>query len=498
MNLAERCGYWARSRGSSVALIDNGRTVSWRELHERISRIAAGLSAHDIGAGDRVGVVAANSVPWCELALAVLHCGGVVVPLNVRLAPPELQSIVTHADCSAVAYDRALAPLYQAATSNGPAPLRIGLEDDVDADVWIRDLVTREPMSVLDRADSDMAVLGYTSGTTGLPKGAVLTHGNLAAHVLQAALATGLTHTRKTLLSLPLAFTGGLINVLISSIGAGGTLVMGGTRFDAGHALEVLIRERITAWWAVPVMWRALTEADGFDSADLSWLRLGVCGGAPVERDVLLKLQTKGIAVCHSYGLTEATGSVSMLPAHLAHRGETVGCPNVHTEIRLTDPSGNPVAYGEVGEILVRGPQVMAGYWRDPEATAEAISAGWLHTGDLGRWTADDLLLIVDRTKNMFISGGLNVYPAEVERVVDELPGVVDCIALGHADERWGEQCAVVIHGDAPPNKEEVIAFCRARLADYKVPRTVIYADQPLPRSMSGKILRKEVHDLYG
>jgi len=498
MNLAERCEYWARWRPEAVAIREGGADLTWRDFGTRVARTAGGLAARGVGVGDRVGILAANSTEWCVLAVAILHRGAIVVPLNVRLAAPELGLVLDHSGCTAVAYDEALAGIYAAAPDGPVTRLTISLDDDAAADVALSELGAHEALELEERADSETAVIGYTSGTTGLPKGAMLTHGNLAACALQTALAEGSTHERRTLLCIPLAFTGGIVNNFISTCVVGGVLVLE-KAFVPDRIVELMASERITTWFAVPVMYQAVASAEGFESADLSSLKTAMCGGAPVPKSLLHTFHEKGVTVRQAYGLTEATGSVSLLPAELAGRTEAAGIPNVHTRVRLVDDDGVEVPHGDVGEITVLGPQVMAGYWEDAPATADAIRDGWLHTGDLAKWTDDGLLQVVDRKKSMFISGGLNVYPAEVERVVDNLPEVEECCALGLAHERWGEACAIVVRprDSAVIDDEALIEYCREQLADYKVPRTVILTDAPLPRGMSGKVLRGEVQDLY-
>jgi len=498
MNLAERCSYWARWRPEAVAIREGTTDLTWGEFGDRVARTAGGLAARDVGVGDRVGILAANSTEWCVLAVAVLHRGAIVVPLNVRLAAPELGLVLDHSGCTAVAYDEALAALYAAAPEGAAPRLRISLDDAAAADVRMSELGAREPLPLVEREDSDTAVIGYTSGTTGLPKGAMLTHGNLAACALQTALAEGSTHERRTLLCIPLAFTGGIVNNFISTFVVGGALILE-KAFVPDRVVELMAGERITTWFAVPVMYQAVAAAEGFESADLSSLQTAMCGGAPVPKALLATFHAKGVTVRQAYGLTEATGSVCLLPVELAERTEAAGIPNVHTRVRLVDDDGVEVPDGEVGEITVRGPQVMAGYWEDEAATADAIRDGWLYTGDLAKWTDDGLLQVVDRKKSMFISGGLNVYPAEVERVVDNLPDVEECCALGLAHERWGESCAIVVRprNGAAIDEEALVQHCREQLADYKVPRTVILAGEPLPRGMSGKVLRGKVQELY-
>ncbi|WP_354700093.1 Long-chain-fatty-acid--CoA ligase [Paraconexibacter sp. AEG42_29] len=496
MNLAERVGYWSRWQPERIAIRTADEDVTWARLGEEVARVAGGLAARGVGVGDRVGILGANSPAWCVLALAALHRGAIVVPLNIRLAPPELREITARLGCTTVAYDTALADLHDAARADAgdDAWRTIALDDQVPADVRFGELLAAEPLASVDREDDDVAVLGCTSGTTGLPKGVMLTHGNIAALALQTICSEGSVHDRRTLLCIPLAFTGGIINNFLSNALAGGTLVLE-PAFVPDRVIELLAAERITTLFAVPVMWQAIAGTAAFADADLGALTSAITGGAPVPRKLLDAYHAKGVVIRQAYGLTEATGSVAMpTPDEALAKPEAAGQPNAHTHVRILDEAGADMPAGEVGEIAVRGPQVMAGYWNDQEATEKSFRDGWLLTGDMASLGTDGLLRIADRKKSMFISGGLNVYPAEIERIVDSLPDVAESVAFGLAHERWGEACALVVRGtDGAVDEEALVAHCRTQLADYKVPRTIFQITAPLPRGMSGKILRDQV-----
>jgi fatty-acyl-CoA synthase len=501
VNIAERGEYWARWRPQASAVRIDGADTSWRELNERVTRLAGGLAGHGIEPGDRVGILAANSLEWCELALAIMHAGAILVPLNIRLAPPELGLILAHSGCKAVAFDATLAELYAAApkpTAGGRPPHSITLDGEHAADVTVTSLTQSDPLTLVEREDDETAVIGYTSGTTGLPKGVMLTHGNIAACGLQTTMAEASTSERRTLLCVPLAFTGGIVNNFLSTYTAGGTLVLE-PGFVPDRVIDILQNERITTLFAVPVMWQAIADTAAFDTADLSGMTTAITGGAPVPQKLIRRYLEKGVAVRQAYALTEATGSCCLLPAEIAlTKLKTAGMPNIHTQLKLTGENGDEVPHGEVGEITIKGPQVMAGYWNDPDATADSIRDGWLYSGDLGRFDEEGLLEVVDRKKSMFISGGLNVYPAEIERIVESLPDVAEAAAFGIAHERWGEACAVVVRGsNGQVDEAALVAHCRAQLSDYKVPKRVFHADAPLPRGMSGKINRTQIAELF-
>jgi fatty-acyl-CoA synthase len=498
VDLGEICRYWARWQPESPAILFEGRPVTWAELDRRTDAIAAGLAERGIAAGDRLGILGQNSIGWCELAVAGFKLGAAVVPLNIRLAPEELRYIITHAGCSAVAVDPELAPRYDEIAGELGSCLRIRLDETVGEGPTIDDLAaTGGALRPVDLDEAAPAIIAYTSGTTGRPKGATLTQRNLLALIRLLGGADGWTPATRTLLCVPLAFTGGIVNNFVATYGAGGTLVLERT-FEPARALRLLTDERITAMIGVPVMWQGIADVPGFDAADLSRLTTAITGGAPVPEILLRTFQGKGVLIRQAYGLTEATALVTMLPPHLATtKPKAAGLPVLHTELRITDEAGSDCPAGETGEILVRGPQVMAGYWGDADATAAALPGGWLHTGDLGRLDDDGLLEIVDRKNDLIIAGGLNVYPAEIERVLHEFPGMIEAAVVGVADSRWGEVPAAIVRGAGPLDADAVVAHCRQLLADYKTPRHVVVVDEALPRSMSGKVLRRELRAKY-
>lgn len=498
MNIAERGEFWSRYRPDAEAIKVAGEVVSYGELAARVRGIAGGLAARGIQPGDRVGILAANSVNWCELALGTLHVGAIAVPLNIRMAPPELAHALDLSGCRAVGYDSTFAELYTAG-ADGRDVLTIALDGQPSAHVTLAEIRDHAPAACAPRADDDPAVLAFTSGTTGFPKAATVTHANLAAHAYQWALGEDSLGSRRTLLPVPLAFTGGIINNFLSTYAVGGTLVLE-REFVPARTLELLVSERITAFMGVPVMWQGVAEAPGFADADLAALSSAVCGGAPVPRALVDAFLAKGVAIRQAYALTEATGSVCSLPHALtAAKPGSAGVPHPDTHVRLIDDEGQVVDRpGVVGEITVQGPQVMAGYWENPDATAVSIRDGWLFTGDAGQFNEDGCLEVVDRIGSMFVSGGLNVYPAEVERVVGQFAGVLESSAFGVPHSRWGQECGVVVYtGGVPIDREALIAFCHDHLSDYKRPRHVVHTDEPLPRGMSGKILRQAIVERF-
>jgi fatty-acyl-CoA synthase len=286
------------------------------------------------------------------------------------------------------------------------------------------------------------------------------------------------------------------VNNFLGAYGVGGTLVLEET-FEPARALELITSVPVTAMTGVPVMFQEIASVPGFDDADLSHLHTAITGGATVSQALLRAYQAKGVMIRQAYALTEASGSVCILPRELAiQRPDSAGLPNLHTAVRIADDHGLELPAGEIGEIQVKGPQVCVGYWRDPEATAAARVDGWLRTGDIGYIGHDGLLQVVDRKNDKIISGGLNLYPAEIEKVIAGYPGVAEIAAFGVPHERWGETVAVVV-GGSDLEFDGLLSYCRTVLADYKRPRYVQIRSEPLPRSPSGKILRRTLREEF-
>lgn len=510
MNLGNVVRFWSYWNPEGVSVIVGDTSVTWAELHERTSRLASGLARLGLSQGDRVGILAGNSLEYLEVVIAGYKLGTILVPLNVRLTAPELRYIIEHAGCRAVVADAELAALGAAALAEAsPEILRVGIgsgrgdgigESFGTALDSLRSDVDIDPD--IDVTAGDVAYICYTSGTTGTPKGAMLTHANVLALGHHRILTDDLVSTSRVYLPFPLSFTGGLVPVWAPAYVAGATLVLD-TMVEAERAMQAIERHAVTSFSAVPVIWQMILQHPAFGQYDLSSLVICGSGGASVPESLLVGLQAAGLPMSQGYGLTEASGMNLWLRAADATRKlGSCGRPMMHTRVRTVDPDALDlvdVPPGAVGELVIKGPDVMLGYWQNPEATAAAIVDGWLRTGDLARIDGEGYVYIVDRSKDMLISGGLNVYPAEVEAVLTAIPGVAECAVIGVPDETWGETPVALI-GPAPGaelDRSTILAACRERLADYKVPRYVVLRDQPLPRGMSGKVLKRELRTEY-
>jgi fatty-acyl-CoA synthase len=495
VNLANVVRFWAKWTPDAVHLRFDGEDVTWAQLDERTNRMASSLAAKGVGHGDRVAILSSNCIEYLELVPALHKLGAMMVPLNVRLAAAELRYLVDHSGSRIVVVEPALRPQLDAALAEAttrPEVIEIGPEFDalregenVDPDVEVK--------------PDDVAFLCYTSGTTGLPKGAMLTHSSVWSMAVMRILALNCGRDDRSYLPVPLAFTGGIISMYQPCYVSGSMLVLD-RELDPLRALQVIERERITVFAVVPVVWEMMLQHPDFSKYDLSSLRVAGSGGAPVPQALLVALQEAGLPMSQGYGLTEGSGMNTWLPEDKAlPKVGSAGIPMMHTRVRVVDNDLNDVPRGEVGELLVKGPDVMLGYWNDPEATAATIVDGWLRTGDLARQDEDGYVFIVDRAKDMLISGGLNVYPAEVERVIAGLPNVAEVAVIGVPDAKWGEVPAALVTPLPGTTIDERAIYdaCAEVLADYKRPKYVVVRTEPLPRGMSGKVLKRELRDDY-
>jgi fatty-acyl-CoA synthase len=326
----------------------------------------------------------------------------------------------------------------------------------------------------------------------------MLTHGNFFWTNMNMILSLGFLQGERTLVVLPMFHVGGWNVNLLATILSGGTIVLERS-FDPGRALRTISAERIATVMGVPTIYQTMAEHPDFDSTDLSSVRALVCGGAPLPVPLIRKYQERGISFIQGYGLTEAAPNVLILPPEDAVRkAGAAGRPYFYTDVRIVDPAGRDVPAGGEGEILVGGPGVMKGYWNRPDATAETLRDGWLHTGDVGRIDDEGYITIVDRVKDMFISGGENVYPAEVEKVLAGHPAILEAAVIGVPDDRWGEtgRAIVVLRDGMIAEPNDIKTFCAERLAKFKVPATVVFTDT-LPRNPTGKLLKAQLRERF-
>jgi acyl-CoA synthetase (AMP-forming)/AMP-acid ligase II len=490
-------------RMEALVEVERGRRFNYAELDARANQLGHALVAQGVRPGDRVAVLLMNGVEYIESYFALAKLGAVMVPLNWRLVADELAFIVKDAGAVALVYDAdfdaAAAALRGADTplrvyvraSGGAAPADGALDYDA-----LRDAATPAPHAC-EAGPDDLLFIMYTSGTTGLPKGAMHTHGTMAAASLTINLTSDQRYGDRYLQVLPL-FHVGALTPLTAGIHRGVTLVMMRS-FDPAKIFPLIEAERITSGLAVPAMLTFMLAAGKPDACDLSSLRWLMSGAAPVPPALIERYAALGIEVHQVYGLTETCGPACLISpeAALAKVGST-GPAFFHTDVRVVDEAGRDVEVGAIGEVLVRGAHIMTGYWNRPDATAETIRDGWLYTGDLATVDKDGFVFIQDRKKDMIITGGENVYPAEVEAVLARHPDVLECAVIGMPSPRWGESAAAVVVAKpgASLDAGQVLAFFQGKLARYKIPRVVEFVDQ-IPRNPTGKVLKRVLRERF-
>jgi fatty-acyl-CoA synthase len=489
-------GSWAVRRArmspNRIAVIHDRLQWTYADLAARSNGAAHALRGLGVGHGDRVAYLGPNHPAFLATLFGTGLLGGVFVPLNWRLAVPELAYILgdsgadvlvyagQHSQTAAALDVRAL-PFEALPVEALPVEtlLAAGAGDPVD-----------EPVET-----GETCMIMYTSGTTGRPKGAMLTHANLAWNSYNLLIDVDVRSDEVTLVSAPMFHVAALNQTVLPTLLKGGTCVLT-SAFDPAEALALIERYRVTYLFGVPAMFLAIAQSPGWAQADLSSVRSAICGGAPVPETLITTYQQRGVTFMQGYGLTETSpGALFLRAEESAAKVGSAGTPAFFTDVRVARPDGTDVARGEPGEILVHGPNVMAGYWRLPDETAAVLSGdGWLHTGDIAIVDDDGYVYVRDRIKDLIISGGENIYPAEVEDVLYQHPAVAECGVIGVPDQRWGEvgRAVVVLRPGATASEADLLAFCDGRLARYKIPKSVVFADA-LPRTASGKVLKSRL-----
>ena len=477
--------------GQRPALRLGEHVLSYAELDEATARAAGLLRELGVGPGDRVGVMLPN-VPYFAFAYyGVLRAGAVVVPMNVLLKQREVAFHLGDSQAKLVfAWHEFAEPAQRGADEAGADCVIVAPGE------FERVLARTEPATeVVDRGGDDTAVILYTSGTTGTPKGAELTHSNLQSNVEVVVRMLSVGTGDVILGALPLFHAFGQTCGLNTAISSGACLALV-PRFEAGGVLETIERERVTVFEAVPAMYVALLHHPGHERFDVSTLRLCVSGGAALPVEVLRGFEAAfECTVLEGYGLSETSPVASFSQADRERKPGSIGTPVEGVEMKVVGEDRNRLAPGEVGEIAIRGPNVMKGYWRRPDATVEAIDTdGWFYTGDLARIDEDGYFFIVDRKKDMIIRGGYNIYPREIEEVFYEHPAVLEAAVIGVPHDELGEEvvAAVTLKPDAHVTADELQNFVKGQVAAYKYPRHVWFADG-LPKGSTGKVLKREI-----
>ncbi len=480
-----------------VALIDtlhDKRRITYRQWNRNVNRTANFLrSALGVQKGDRVAILAMNCVEYLDIWFACGKIGAVLQLLNWRLTPYELKGLLSDATPMTFIYSKEFAAQTNAVRPEAPS-VKCWVSFDQPLQPGDISFSEREQYADTEPAEvnldwNDAWAICYTGGTTGLPKGAILTHRAITANSVNTVMSWGLGPDDVTILNMPLFHTGGFNVFTAPLVHMGGTVIICRS-FDVDQVFDLIRDEHVTLLVGVPSMYIMMLQHPRWPEADLSGLKICGSGGASCPLPIIQKFAERNIILFTGYGLTEAGPNTFWLPPELRlAKPGSVGYPLFHIDVKIINGKGQECGTDEVGELLVRGPHVCAGYWGKPEETARAIVDGWLHTGDLARRDADGCYYIVGRSKDMFKSGGENVYPAEVESVLHSHPAILEAAVIGVPDEKWGEvgRAFAVLKPGCSLAADELIEFCKTRLAKFKIPKSVVFIDS-LPKTAASKI----------
>jgi long-chain acyl-CoA synthetase len=470
-----------------TAILFENRRTSYRELWERCGKLAGMVSAQGAAPGDRIAILADNSPQYLEMYVGLPAAGFVIVPLNTRHAQPELQYALKDAEARLLITDRdpgALAKLVDTV---------ISLPDEYES-LLAGALAAELGVGI---TEDTLAGLFYTGGTTGESKGVMLSHRNLISNTFHNMTIAQLSQDDVWLILAPMYHAAGTNGVLGGIWTASCQIPL--RAFDPATALDLIEEHAVTHTLGVPAMIAAITELQRTSPRDVSSLRLLLHGGSPIATEVVRRASSAfpGTEFAHVYGATETAPLVSGIRNEQLcldePRGRSCGQALIGVQLKIVDEHGSELSAGEVGEVAAKGPNIMQGYWRKPEQTAEVLRDGWYHTGDLGRMDADGYLYLVDRAKDMIVTGGENVYCSEVEEALYKHPAVLEAAVIGVPDGKWGEAVHAVVVQRKPVSADELIEFCRGHIAGYKLPKGITFSETELPKSGPGKILKREL-----
>jgi long-chain acyl-CoA synthetase len=493
-NLATNLSHSADRFPDRPAIRLDDEILSYRELARQVAAMAGALAGRGIRPGDRVAIQFPNVPLFAVCYYATLAAGAIAVPLNPLFKPREIGYHLTDSEAALLLVSPASAEPAAAGAGRAGVP-HLVLDPPTAAGLTAGAAEPAGELRPVPRRPADTAVILYTSGTTGVPKGAELTHANLSRNVEVVTSTLHDTGPADVVFGgLPLYHSFGQTSGLNVGIASGSCLTLL-PRFEAGRALEILQRDRVTVFLGVPTMYAALLQHPGAATADLRHLRLCVSGGASLPVELLREFESRfGCTILEGYGLSETSPVATFNHPDRPRKPGSIGTPIAGVEVRIVDPDGKDLPPGEVGELLIRGHNVMKGYWRRPEATGEAVTDGWLHTGDLARADADGYLYIVDRIKDLVIRGGYNVYPRELEEILYEHPAVAEAAVVGIPHPTLGQEvgAAVALKPGETTTAEELREFVKEQVAPQKYPRHVWLLDE-LPKGPTGKLLKREI-----
>jgi len=482
------------------ALVCGDRRLTWRDVAQRSAEVAAGLRKLGLQSGDRVALLLGNRIEFVLAMFGAAKLGLVTVLLGTRQQKPEIAYVLTDCGAKLLIHEAMLADRLPDARDVPDLLHRIPVDDDESASQFsglVKNDALQEPADI---AEQDVAMILYTSGTTGRPKGAMLAHCNVIHSAMIYEACMELTSADRSIAAVPLAHVTGVVANIMSMVRCAGTLIIV-AEFKAAEYLKIASRERVTQTVMVPAMYNlCLLQAD-FDSHDLSAWRIGGYGGAPMPIATIEKLAVKipGLKLINAYGSTETTSPSTIMPPELtAAYLDSVGLPCPGAQIIVVDADGRELPRGEIGEIWIHGASVIKGYWNNPKATAESFTGGFWHSGDLGSIDAENFVRVFDRQKDMINRGGLKIYSAEVESVLAGHSAVVESAIIAKPCPVLGERVhAVVVTRDNGVSAEALRAWCAERLSDYKVPETIDLTAEPLPRNANGKVMKRQLREAW-
>jgi fatty-acyl-CoA synthase len=504
MNVGDWIRKWSLLQPQKKALYFEDRPFTYQEVNHRTNQLCHLLLEIGVKKGDRVAVLLHNCHQYIEIFFGLSKIGAILVPLNWRLAEPELEFILQDSGPQMLIFgpefEEVVASIHSHLHFSDGNYLVIGQpcpDWAIDYEKAISKKPIREPSVNRPVGDEDPHIIMYTSGTTGVPKGAVLSHRKTFFNVLNADIVYNLTSKDIVIISRPMFHSGGLLVEAAPVLYKGGTLILR-KRFRLNEILETIQKYHVTMLELAATVYQFILNDCDLSQYDLSSVRCFFTGGERIPVALLKEYHKKGITISQIFGQTEASTIAFLSPEEAAHKIGAVGRPVFHGEVRIVDKTGNDVKPGEVGEIIVKGPTLMSEYWNRPDLTAETIRDGWLYTGDLAKTDEEGYIYIVDRGRDMYISGGENVYPSEIEKIFFTHPKVLDAGVVGVPDEKWGEvgKAYIVLKLGETMTQEEVLKFLRGKVGKYKIPKHVQFVEE-LPKTASGKIQRfllKEWH----
>ncbi len=500
--------YHASIRPNKKAIVDldTGAETTYGELNDRAARFASYLQVNKVKRGDRVAMLMQNSPQFFEIEFGCAKIGAICLPLNWRLTVNELEYILNDSTPEILIYDSIFAK--EATELVSRCGINRGLKNcDANAEKASQTPSYAEAMQNATTnyepavcTHDDIAMIMYTSGTTGHPKGAMITFGMNFYNAVNLGIPAAIGSDTVQLVVLPLFHTGGLNCYANPILHAGGEILLM-REFDPGRALKIIGDPElgVTHFFAVPAPYQFMMQHPDFKQTDLSHLQTAGVGGAPCAEAILRAWIDHGVPLIQGWGMTETSpGGTALAAEDVMRKIGSAGKALLHTEVKIVGDDGKDLPQGEVGELLIRGPNITPGYWNNPEATEKSFVDGWLMTGDAARFDEDGFIFIVDRWKDMYISGGENVYPAEIENVLYQLPEVAEAAIIGVPDDRWGEtgKAIIVLKSGATLDEEAVLAHCLKNLAKFKIPQSAEFIDI-LPRNATGKVLKRNLRERF-